>query len=301
MDGLHRRRLACLCALLIPLPALLSVAALASDHSDVPEQDGVVRQDANLTDLYAFTADANLVLALVSNPAIPPSAAAYVFPTDVVFEVHVDVDSPVSPSDPCDDGGTVLDPDGIRPDLTVRIRFDAGGSVRLQRIVRGAIAGDPAIVGFFAGLRDDPFIRSTRRGRNAAAIVLALPLDSLAEAPAPLLIWATSRVEGFEGPFQDLVGRALRSMFPEQQIMDTLPPRKHERFAGLRPDVMIYDPSRPAAFPNGRALTDDVVDLVCDARVAAADGPDFPTANDVPFLTSFPYLAPPHPAVAETH
>jgi hypothetical protein len=61
---------------------------------------------------------------------------------------------------------------------------------------------------------------------------------------------------------------------------------------------MIYDPSKPAGFPNGRLLTDDVVDLACalagECRVVASDAP-FPAVNDRSFLESFPYLAEPHP------
>ena len=53
------------------------------------------------------------------------------------------------------------------------------------------------------------------------------------------------------------------------------------------PSVMIYDTWRPAAFPNGRELVDDVVDLV---------GEPGTLANDAPFLAEFPYLAPPHPS-----
>ena len=60
-----------------------------------------------------------------------------------------------------------------------------------------------------------------------------------------------------------------------------------------QPDVVIYNTALPAAFPNGRELVDDVVDLVGDPRVLMNDQP-FPTANDVAFLTSFPYLAAPH-------
>ena len=56
-------------------------------------------------------------------------------------------------------------------------------------------------------------------------------------------------------------------------------------------------------FPNGRRLTDDVIDIALQAlegaaqsgkpvaALAAGDGVD---ANDVPFLTSFPYVALPH-------
>ena len=94
-------------------------------------------------------------------------------------------------------------------------------------------------------------------------------------------------------PFQDMAGRALRSQFPENEDMNSMAPRRHERALGVVPDIMIFDVSRPAIFPNGRALVDDVVDLVGDARVLGNDSP-FPSTNDVPFLEEFPYLAPPH-------
>jgi hypothetical protein len=55
---------------------------------------------------------------------------------------------------------------------------------------------------------------------------------------------------------------------------------------------VIYDTALAASFPNGRELTDDVVDLVGDPRVLSNDDP-FPSTNDVPFLGAFPYLAPP--------
>jgi len=83
-------------------------------------------------------------------------------------------------------------------------------------------------------------------------------------------------------------------MFKDNDAMNTLHPRKHFQNLGDPPDVIIFDTSLPAAFPNGRELTDDVVDLVGDTRVLANDGPPFPKKNDVPFLDVFPYLAPPH-------
>ena len=61
-----------------------------------------------------------------------------------------------------------------------------------------------------------------------------------------------------------------------------------------------------AGYPNGRRLADDVIDI--DERVVAGelvghklplgDGVD---ANDVPFLSSFPYVAPPFSGYADTH
>jgi len=82
------------------------------------------------------------------------------------------------------------------------------------------------------------------------------------------------------------------------------------------PDTIKYDPSQPTGYPNGRALTDQVVDITLAAvlldlanpsqslRTFAdldldPDDPDNvtglnPPANDVEFEDEFPYLAPPH-------
>jgi hypothetical protein len=61
-----------------------------------------------------------------------------------------------------------------------------------------------------------------------------------------------------------------------------------------------------AGYPNGRRLADDVIDI--DERVVGGelighklplgDGVD---ANDVPFLSSFPYVAPPFSGYDDTH
>jgi hypothetical protein len=263
-----------------------------SDHSDAPLLAGVARQDANLTDLHAFTVGRNLVLALSTNAAIPPAASSYIFPSDVTFEINIDMDSAMESMDPMGMGGTILDPHRIGEEVTLRVRFREDGSARLQRIGKGMKSDDLQLVNFFAGLRDDPFIRGPRQGRNVGSIVIETPLDTLHLEQDTVLIWATSKVDDFDGPFHDLAGRALRSMFPEQQQMNNWFPRLQLQQTGLIPDVMIYDLSKPAAYPNGRALTDDVVDLVGDSRVLANDSP-FPSENDVPFLTTFPYLAAP--------
>jgi len=62
----------------------------------------------------------------------------------------------------------------------------------------------------------------------------------------------------------------------------------------LLPDILLYDPSRPASYPdNGRRLSDDVTDVflatLTDGKVT---GDKVGPHDDL--LTEFPYLGPPH-------
>ena len=63
----------------------------------------------------------------------------------------------------------------------------------------------------------------------------------------------------------------------------------------LRINVAVGQTYADSAFPNGRTLTDDVLDtlltVACNNGSAIGDGVD---ANDLPFLNDFPYLASPH-------
>lgn len=67
--------------------------------------------------------------------------------------------------------------------------------------------------------------------------------------------------------------------------------------AALIPDVVTIDFSKPLAFPNGRRLTDDVVDTALGVvlnRGGAAGISDGISGNDKPLLTTFPYEAAPN-------
>ena len=74
-------------------------------------------------------------------------------------------------------------------------------------------------------------------------------------------------------------------------------PAEATRVAGtMLPDVLPYDPSKPASYPtNGRALSDDVVDLflplLSNGKVT---GDKVGPHKDL--LASFPYVGPPHKA-----
>src|SRR4030095_2210573 len=58
-------------------------------------------------------------------------------------------------------------------------------------------------------------------------------------------------------------------MFPENNACNVIHPRLQQRQLQIPPDVMIYDTARAPAYPNGRALVDNVVALVGDQRVLA--------------------------------
>jgi hypothetical protein len=61
----------------------------------------------------------------------------------------------------------------------------------------------------------------------------------------------------------------------------------------LLPDVMNFDPTKPAKYPNGRVFTDDVI----DHRLAFLSKGDIPPSGLKPHtdtLREFPYIGTPH-------
>lgn len=266
--------------------------ARAADHADTPNLVAVARHDGRITDLHAFTVGDNLVLSLSTNPNIAVGVTSYAFPADAKFRFHIDKKAKVNFDDPVANttyGGAIEKPHRVESDITIEITFPGG--VPTANVEGANICG----LELYSGLRDDPFIRGPRQGRNIGAIVVQFPLSEIINHHGrnrTLLIWATSDVPNINGMIEEHGGRALRSQFAPNDPMNNLPPAEHFNILGLVPDVIIFDTSRPAAFPNGRALTDDVVDLVADPGTLASDAP-FPSGNDKPFLGSFPYLAEP--------
>jgi hypothetical protein len=274
-----------------------STLSPAADHGDMPSLAGIGRTDAQTTDLFAFTRCDSLILALCTDPGIPPAVSSYIYPSDLTLEISIDRHSKVRFDDAASMlkyGGTIVRPEAVVAACRFRLTFDDEGQCNLT--THGIVAEHVSSIQVFTGLRDDPFIRLPRTGRNVAAVVIELPLQAVAKKDQTLLIWATTAVPGIEGPVGDHAGRALRSMFIDPA--NVLSPQKQFLELGMTPDVVILDVSRPSGFPNGRLLTDDVVDLVVDMPLPGGtlpgEAPDFPTENDVPFLGNFPYLAPPH-------
>ncbi len=204
--------------------------------------------------------------------------------------------------------------------------------VSTERDARVTEAGDYR---FFAGWRSDPFFFDTLgavdnlqftgddffTGKDVCSIVLEVPNSALGSGKVGL--WHRT-LDGATGKWI----QADRGALPSQSVFLTgehkgeylatepaddarfvtvfahslehtggYTPQQATRVAQtLLPDILSYDPSRPAAYPgNGRALTDDVMDLflsvITNGKVTRDNvGPH----KDL--LPDFPYLGQPHKA-----
>jgi hypothetical protein len=205
-----------------------------------------------------------------------------------------------------------------------------GAPVSTGLDTRVTVAGDYR---FFAGWRSDPFFFDVQGALNnlqftgddyfadkdVCSIVLEVPNSAL--GPKKMGLWVRT-LDGATGkwvqadrgarsnqtPF--LAGEQNAAYLAAEPADDArfIPvfahalehaggytPAEATRVAGtLLPDVLPYDPSKPASYPsNGRALTDDVVDfflpLLSNGKVTQDKvGPH----KDL--LASFPYVGAPH-------
>ena len=158
--------------------------------------------------------------------------------------------------------------------------------------------------------------------KNVSSIVLEVPNSAL--GPGEVRLWARTLAptDGAGGGWMqmDRGARPAQSVFLPGDARDAYlagEPADDARFVAafahslehlggytsedatrvartLLPDLLYYDPTRPASFPkNGRLLTDDVQDafltIITNGRVT---GDKVGPHRD--FLTEFPYLGPPH-------
>ena len=92
--------------------------------------------------------------------------------------------------------------------------------------------------------------------------------------------------ERWTGQFVHLLGHT--GGYPREEAIAALDKE------GILPDVLHFDPSKPASYPNGRMFTEDVINV----RVAFLTKNEAPPTGLSPHtdtLGSFPYLGNPHP------
>ncbi len=205
-----------------------------------------------------------------------------------------------------------------------------GAPVSMERETKVTQAGD---VRFFAGWRSDPFFCDVEGAKNnlqftgddffadkdVCSIVLEIPNSAL--GTKELRLWART-LRADDGGDWIQVERGARPaqaviLVEERDAYLAGEPADDERFIAafahalehtggyspavatrvawtLLPDVLPYDPTRPASFPrNGRRLTDDAFDhfirILTNGKVTEDKvGPH----GDL--LLAFPYVGPPH-------
>ncbi|HEY0159002.1 MAG TPA: hypothetical protein VGF28_17080 [Thermoanaerobaculia bacterium] len=312
---------------------LLGVAAHASDHAD-PLIFEI--RESGITDLFFFPEGDNYVVILNIRPGLTANQPYDLEPLE--FGLFIDHHSQVAYTEPQNlarYGGSVVNPSGIKPDVSIVFTLNNDASLKTKQITGIA---NPEQVQVFTGVRDDPFIFPRFFGKNVIATVWSIPKSAFPAGVQDFLIWGTSSEHGKQ---IDHVGRSNRTQNGRYDFINKIPPGEQlpalqKKFASRNkvydflnrelvtmplasafhllfqlapyditaPDVMIFTTRRPPGFPNGRLLTDDVGALTClygDCvlqQLSYVEGKQFPraTVNDKPFLATFPYLAEPWPA-----
>ena len=183
-----------------------------------------------------------------------------------------------------------------------------------------------------AGLRSDPFFADVEgalhgfqwtghddfAGNNVDSIVLEVPADMLGTGQM-IGVWASTSRRRADGTLEQLDrgGNPTinfdgeRNLFNSRQPSDDVAnylepwskilenaggyPPEQARAAAMQvlPDILHYDRTKPAAYPNGRILTDDVF----STRFAWLSNGKIPPSGLRPhddLLAHFPYLGPPN-------
>ena len=163
---------------------------------------------------------------------------------------------------------------------------------------------------------DDPIAR-----RNVFGIVLEVPDADFGGGPIRLWSRAMTVVDGevrqvdqagrpginntFNEPEEDRLAFGASSPAEQRDLfgdrfegflrsIDYPPDEARELMLQLLPDVLEYDPSMPAGYPNGRRLTDDTADLTLALLTRGRFTSDLVGPHD-DLLDHFPYLGEPHP------
>jgi hypothetical protein len=205
-----------------------------------------------------------------------------------------------------------------------------GAPVSRGRDAKVTTAGDYR---FFAGWRSDPFFFDAGAFNNFQFVgvdyfgdkdicSIALEVPNAVLGPNEMRLWARTLISAGSGSWAQADRGARPSQTPflaadQNEAYRAAEPADDAQFIGLfahalehtggfaleeakrvaatlLPDVIHYDPKRPASFPdNGRALKDDVADtfltIITNGKIK---GDGIGPHSD--FLAEFPYLGPPH-------
>jgi hypothetical protein len=185
----------------------------------------------------------------------------------------------------------------------------------------------------FIGVRSDPFFADgegafhdfqftgddTFAGKNILSMALEVPNDMLGPGPE-IGVWCTVSVRrdgklvqvdrygnpSFNPFFVDELKNEYNAGHPADDVADYLEPWSkllesrgyppavaRETVLTVLPDVMHYNRNRPAHYPNGRVLTDDVYDIRMQFLTCGRVTSDGVAPHD-DYLSEFPFLGQPN-------
>jgi Domain of unknown function (DUF4331) len=185
----------------------------------------------------------------------------------------------------------------------------------------------------FIGVRSDPFFADgegafhdfqftgddTFAGKNVLTMALEVPDDMLGPGPE-IAVWCTASVRrdgelvqvdrygnpSFNPFFVDELKNKFNAGHPADDVADFLEPWSEllesrgypadvarETALTVLPDVMHYNRTRPAHYPNGRVLTDDVYDMRMAFLTYGKVTSDGVEPHD-DYMTEFPFLGTPN-------
>ncbi|XAL98347.1 DUF4331 family protein [Phycisphaeraceae bacterium D3-23] len=302
------------------LLALGAAPALAADHLDAPAVQANGQADIN--DLYAFQSLENAnnsVLIMTVNPAASVFSPT-TFGTNVAYNFNIDNTG---------DGVANLvytttfgaQAGGVQA-LTTTLN---GGAYATG--VTGSTSATTSGGRITAGLFEDPFFFDLDgfndgfnftgddffAGLDVSAIVLEV--DNAELAGPNIGVWVTTEVDGvqFDRMGRPAVNTVLIGDGRKDDFNNGDPTTDFAEFGAevnaviaslssqanadaltpiLLPDVLTFDTSNASGFLNGRGLTDDVIDAELGLLTEGGLTTDGVNANDVAFLSVFPYLAP---------
>jgi hypothetical protein len=225
-------------------------------------------------------------------------------------------------------GANARDPEAVGEVLIDDVHVDFHGMAKL-------VQAGPCRV--FIGVRSDPFFADgegpfhdfqftgvdTFAGKNIFSMALEVPGEMLGSGPE-IAVWATTsvrregklvQVDRYGNPsFNPFFVEELKEKFnagrPADDVADFLEPWSkllesrgypagvaRETALTVLPDVMHYNRQRPAHYPNGRVLTDDIYDIRMQFLTYGRVTSDGVKAH-TDYLREFPFLGPPN-AVAD--
>lgn len=311
--------------------------AFASDHADPTR---LLYPESNITDLFFYpdgdrmTLIFNVRRALLNPP--PYNLTSFVYRVDIDLKTPVSFDNAANRARY---GGTVLTTDSLTPTVSVvlrlkndatidkvefpgflqpeNIRYEAtvrddpfnfprfykkNAITMVMSIPRASFPGNPANFILWGGT----YRNGEKIDHVGRSIRTQLPRFGFLNTLEPKA--QKTALADRKGQLDDIYNflRGNREWWSQAiaEFMEfTILLRKYD----VEPDVMIYSDRFPAGYPNGRLLTDDVVAQTCAfgdcllQELSFIEG-DWPrsTANDKPFLSEWPYEAPPWPSAKET-